>query len=286
MDHSETRISRFADGENDSVSEYFEALWCDYTEVTPQAERIYNLIKAYNGEVVNDHVAFRTFDQGPVQLESLQPAFERMGYRVFDEYHFPVKKLRAKAFIHEDVNQPKVFLSELLTTECSSGLQTLVAELLSRADWPSQIDENLFLRGRLWPKVTWQEYRQLLAESEYAAWLSVMGFRANHFTIYVNKLSRNDSLDEVIDLVRSLGIGLNESGGLIKGNALVGLQQAATLADTLEYEFADGDVHPVKTCYYEFALRYPTEAGDLYQGFVADSADKIFESTHQKLVGM
>jgi hypothetical protein len=34
---------------------------------------------------------------------------------------------------------------------------------------------------------------------------------------------------------------------------------------------------------YEFALRYPMENGELYQGFIAASADKIFESTDVKL---
>lgn len=268
------------------LDQFFQELWQNYTAITPQAERIYELIRAHNGHVVNDHVAFRTFNQSPVNLDALQPCFEKLGYRVFDEYQFPVKKLRAKAFIHEDESFPKVFLSELLLEEFSSGLQAMIKKMLLQANLPAGMDETLFLKGRLWPRPDWNQYRALQAESEYAAWLSVMGFCANHFTVFVNKLPRNDSLDEVIELVQSLGLAMNESGGLIKGNALVGLQQASTLADTLDFEFADGDVHPVKTCYYEFALRYPGEDGNLYQGFVADSADKIFESTHQKLVGL
>ncbi len=110
-----------------------------------------------------------------------------------------------------------------------------------------------------------------------------MGFRANHFTININKLRASHSLDEVIDVVTGLGIPMNEAGGLIKGNALVGLQQASTLADEMDYEFADQEIKPVTTCYYEFALRYPLQDGRLYQGFVADSADKIFESTHRAM---
>lgn len=268
------------------LDHFFEELWRNYTAVTPQAGRIHELIKAHNGQVVNDHLAFRTFNQAPVNLDALQPVFENLGYRVFDEYHFPVKKLRAKAFIHDDENHPKIFLSELLLEEFSAGLQAVVKQMLLQADLPPEIDESLFLQGRLWPRPEWRQYRALQAESDYAAWLSVMGFCANHFTIFVNKLPKNDSLDEVIELVQSLGLAMNESGGLIKGNALVGLQQASTLADSMEFEFAGGDIHTVKTCYYEFALRYPDQKGNLYQGFVADSADKIFESTNQKLVGL
>ena len=268
------------------LDEYFKKLWLEYTHVTPQAKKIHDLIKAHNGYVFNDHVAFRTFDLAPVNIDCLEPSLNVLGYEAFDDYEFPGKKLYAKAYIHRDENQPKIFLSQLQLSECSHELRDTVSQLIEQATLPDAIDASLFLQGTLWPTVSWSTYQRLLAESEYAAWLSVMGFRANHFTVYVNKLAKNDSLDEVIDLVQSLGLSMNESGGLIKGNAFVGLQQASTLADEICFTFSGGDQHKVKSCYYEFALRYPDQHGNLYQGFVADSADKIFESTHQKLANL
>ncbi len=50
-------------------------------------------------------------------------------------------------------------------------------------------------------------------------------------------------------------------------------------------EFVDDNKvskHQVPSCYYEFAKRYKDAKGKLYQGFVAASADKIFESTNKK----
>lgn len=273
-------------GGNMNLDSYFNELWSAYTKITPQAQAIHDLIKAHNGHVINDHVAFRTFNRGPISLDAIEPSFIAMGYHPIDEYHFTKKKLRAKAFQHEDEQQPKIFLSELLLESCSAELNHTVDDLLSKAKFPEKIDESLFLKGALWPTISWNTYQNLITESEYAAWLSVMGFRANHFTVFVNKLSKNRCLDEVIELVQSLGLAMNETGGLIKGNALVGLQQASTIADEIEYEFANAQIHSVRSCYYEFALRYPDESGQLYQGFVADSADKIFESTHQKLANM
>ncbi|MGB1300776.1 MAG: DUF1338 domain-containing protein, partial [Pseudoalteromonas tetraodonis] len=35
-------------------------------------------------------------------------------------------------------------------------------------------------------------------------------------------------------------------------------------------------------CFYEFAIRYPKPDGEIYTGFVAASADKIFESTNAR----
>ncbi len=57
------------------------------------------------------------------------------------------------------------------------------------------------------------------------------------------------------------------------------LEQSSTLADEAVAEFTDGD-QLIPSCFYEFALRYAMPNGKLYTGFVAASADKIFESTN------
>ena len=38
----------------------------------------------------------------------------------------------------------------------------------------------------------------------------------------------------------------------------------------------------IPSCFYEFAQRYKMPDGNYYTGFVAASADKIFESTNAK----
>ena len=53
------------------------------------------------------------------------------------------------------------------------------------------------------------------------------------------------------------------------------------MADKMPVAFSDRTVD-IPSCFYEFAQRYPLPNGDLYQGFVAASADKIFESTNVK----
>ncbi len=52
------------------------------------------------------------------------------------------------------------------------------------------------------------------------------------------------------------------------------------MASEIPVKFDDG-LHNIPGCYYEFAKRYPLANGKLYQGFVAKSADKIFESTNR-----
>jgi hypothetical protein len=93
-------------------------------------------------------------------------------------------------------------------------------------------------------------------------------------------LQRFRTLPALLDFVQAEGYAINNAGGRVKGSAALYLEQAATLADRVPVVFADG-VHVIPTCYYEFALRYPEPSGQLYDGFVTSSADKIFESTHR-----
>ena len=118
----------------------------------------------------------------------------------------------------------------------------------------------------------------LSKESEYAAWLSAHGYGANHFTVSVNQLDRFDTVKGVNDHLRESGFAINESGGEVKGSPEVLLEQSSTMADRVAVDFSDGQ-HVVPGGFYEFALRYAMNNGELYQGFVAASADKIFEST-------
>jgi hypothetical protein len=71
---------------------------------------------------------------------------------------------------------------------------------------------------------------------------------------------------------------MNSSGGEIKGSKEQFLKQSSTLAEIVPVEFIEG-VREVPACYYEFAERFRNDDGKLFSGFIAGSADKIFEST-------
>ncbi|MCK5029211.1 MAG: DUF1338 family protein, partial [Bacteroidales bacterium] len=57
------------------------------------------------------------------------------------------------------------------------------------------------------------------------------------------------------------------------------LQQSSIMANHINVEFSDGS-YSIPGCYYEFTQRFPNGKGGLYSGFIAQSADKIFESTN------
>ncbi len=265
-----------------TTTEIFNKLWMEYTERTPSAEKIRNIFVNKGNEVFNDHVAFRTFDDLRVHMEVLVTPFLEAGYEEKGDYDFEAKKLYAKHFEHAtDKNAPRVFISQLKTEEFSPELQETVKNLLDGLSTEDLNPSHLVFKGRLWEQPSFKTYEKLQEESEYAAWLYVNGFCSNHFTVDVNKLTTFDSLQKVNKFLKDNGFKMNASGGEIKGTPQEFLEQSSVLADKIPVGFKEG-IKEITSCYYEFAFRHPMENGELYSGFIAKSADKIFESTDMK----
>ena len=256
-------------------------LWQQYIKCNPEAKAIYDLF-AKNNKVINDHIALRTIDDPRVNIEVLAQPFIREGYSQGGEYHFPVKKLYAKHYQHPEPERPKIFISQLLIHQLNEPTSRHIQSILDQV--PSALldqPDELLVSGSSWGHPSYAIYQQLLTESEYAAWFYVFGFRANHFTVLVNALTQFSEISQVNDFLREKGYLLNISGGEIKGSPVELLEQSSTKASTIEAVFTEG-VYKIPGCYYEFAKRYLDSSSQLYQGFVATSADKIFESTNVK----
>lgn len=265
-----------------NIHAFFDALWKDYVSMTPQAERIKTAFEERGERVLNDHVAFRTLALDPMGLERLEPHILNLGYKRLAPYEFPAKKLRAYGYLPPESDQPRVFISELLVDQLTPAAQEVLKRLASQVDASRATEPEVLWAGRLWAPITWSEYELLSSESEYAAWLASIGIRPNHFTISVNGLDKHLEVEDVLRVVEEIGYTVNDSGGRVKGSPEVLLEQGSTMADRLSQPFAGGEEHIVPTCYYEFAKRYPDSDGKLFDGFVAASADKIFESTDVK----
>lgn len=252
-------------------------LWQQYTQQNPEALAIYQLFKARGEKVVNDHIALRTFDDPRVDINVLGAFFTKLGYEASGNYQFTSKHLIALHYEHK-ANLPKIFISQLQTREFSPFLQQQVQACVNAVPKTLLSDIALLYSGSHWP-LDYAIYQQLLAESEYAAWLYVFGWRANHFTVAVNYLQSLTSLEAVNDFLKQQQLTLNTAGGEIKGTPAELLEQSSTMANKVMVQFKQGEF-AVLNSYYEFARRYPDQNGKLYQGFIAASADKIFESTH------
>ena len=98
-------------------------MWQDYLKLNPAAKEIVELFKGRGEEVINDHIALRTYDLEKVCIARLARPFLDAGYRKGGQYCFEEKKLFAEHFEHGDPRLPKVFISELLVGEFPRRIQ-------------------------------------------------------------------------------------------------------------------------------------------------------------------
>lgn len=258
----------------------FGKLWETYTSQNPAVQKVHDLFIREGERIVNDHIAFRTFDDQRIGIDILAKPFLANGYVEKGSYNFEEKKLFARHYEHKtDTEAPRVFISELLTKNFSGFLQQTIKRITDQIPAYGLGSEELIYSGRLWEKPSFEIYNKLKEESEYAAWVYVFGFCANHFTVSVNNLKKHGSVEKVNNLLKSNGFLINDSGGEIKGTPIELLEQSSIKAGIIKIDFSEGTFE-IPGCYYEFARRYPDENGNIYSGFIAKSADKIFESTN------
>lgn len=261
------------------AQQVFNKLWNDYITQNPAAKRVYDLFTQEGERVVNDHIAFRTFDDPRIDISIMAKEFEKVGYAYKNSYNFEQKKLNAKHYeLPTFPDAPRVFISELRLKEFSPFLQETINGIIDAI--PSGMINNgeLIYAGNIWGTPSYEVYETLRKESEYAAWVYVYGFRANHFTVSINGLKKYDNIHKVNQFLKDNGFIINSAGGEVKGTPEELLEQSSIMAGILPVKFKEGTFE-IPSCYYEFAMRYPDSDGKLYSGFIAKSADKIFEST-------
>lgn len=263
-----------------TTEQIFSRLWVDYTSQNPLVQKVYDLFISEGEQVVNDHIAFRTYNDNRISVDVLSKVFTEAGYIEKGQYIFETKHLFAKHYEHpEGSHMPRVFISQLIGEDFSPFLQDTFRNCVDLIPTNILNSDELIFSGRQWGLPSHEVYEKLRIESEYAAWLYVNGFTSNHFTVSVNYLKKHNSIQKVNSLLKDNGFLLNDAGGEIQGTPEELLEQSSIKAEINKVEFQEG-IFEVTGCYYEFAKRYPDADGSIYSGFIAKSADKIFQSTN------
>jgi hypothetical protein len=262
------------------LTHVFDRLWGDYSDRNPSVRKIHDLFEAEGEDIVNDHIAFRTLDYPEMNIEAVARPFVSAGYVSKGEYHFTDKHLFARHFeLPGDARAPRVFISQLILKDCPAVVRDIFDGLMNSNSQKLKDTDELIYSATIFAPLSYAVYEKLRKESEYAAWFYVFGSCANHFTVSVNSLKKYNTVAKVNELLKANGFLLNSSGGEIKGTPADLLQQSSTMADIISVYFSEG-TYNIPSCYYEFAQRYPDKDGNLFSGFIAGSADKIFESTN------
>jgi hypothetical protein len=287
------------------LDKVLQGLMIRYKERVPDVAAIINamikegVIKNAT-EIENDHIAFRTIGVPHLGIQSLEKIFLHYGYEKKDHYFFPAKKLDAYWYAPPSPQYPRIFISELRVKDLSEKAQDIIHSyteevtadpvLNINSDDAEEVDQ--FLHSGLWRIPTLEDYLTLSKESEYAAWVIYNRYYLNHFTISVHNLKEGyNTIADFNAFLERNDFTLNDSGGKIKVSPDNNLLQSSTVAEMIEATFANGIKHRIAGSYVEFAERkvlkqfehLPASAikrEHRREGFEANNADKIFESTY------
>ena len=279
--------------------------------VVPYQKRVEDVIKINEkmiekglihkqSDIVNDHIAFRTLGIPHLGINSLEKIFLHYGYKKMSFYHFENKKLDAYWYAPPSSYYPRIFVSELRVKDLSTKAQNIIHKYtkhlnqdpVDALDLDNANEAGAFFQKSLWDIPTIEDYKDLLEESEYAAWVIYNRYYLNHYTISVHELSKGyNTLEAFNTFLESIDIVLNSSGGVIKTSKDGLLKQSSTVAKMVEATFANGEKLKIAGSYIEFAERLVlSEYQNLpkneiktkhrREGFESANADKIFESTY------
>jgi hypothetical protein len=227
------------------------------------------------------------------------------GYQKKDAYFFAEKKLDAFWYAPPEPHYPRIFISELRVQDLPPAAQHIIYSYTGEIGTDPVDALNLddgeavdkFLHSPLWRTPLLEDYEALSAVSEYAAWVIYNRYYLNHFTISVHNLKAGyHTLPLFNDFLKNRGLILNDAGGVIKTSPDGLLRQSSTVAKMVEAEFAGGQKALIPGSYVEFAERLvlpqfahlPADAikrEHRREGFEAQNADKIFESTYRDQTG-
>ena len=290
----------------------FGALWDTYLDRVPPARRYVELVAELGGQVINDHVAFRSLNVAmptqPAGAEACIKLFTRLGYRQAGAYAFGATHLAAWHLEHADEALPKIFISQLEADDIDPKTAAMIRENVERADAkfadfaelmraieegeeaeapPEQVAGKLAgFFGRPWLPPARSAVEAVSRLSQYGAWTLLHGNAVNHFTSLINaqQIAAWPDIETTVQGLLDAGVPMKDS---IEGAADSPLRQSSTQAARGKFAVteADGSIGEIDWtyAYYEFAQRGeivdPSGARRRFNGFLGEQTTGLFEMT-------
>ncbi|MBW6534417.1 MAG: DUF1338 family protein [Mariniphaga sp.] len=234
-----------------------DKLWDNFFLRVPYATAYSGLVNRKGGQVVLDHLGFRTLNwhtgEQPEGILAVRHIIECLGYRQAGKYVLPKKNLKAVHFEAESEELPRFYVSQLEVSNLPGWAQNLLPDVLSdtpyllsdtgiellsklKADGILNTEAAEILVGELvnyfrrpWNPPARETVLKINDISHYAAWVLLHGNSPSHCAVSINKQGVDDlpDLESTCHALKNSGVPLKEK---IEGKKGSVLQQTATLA--------------------------------------------------------
>ena len=289
-----------------------DKLWEAFNLRVPYAQTYSELVRRKGGQVVLDHLGFRTLNchtgEQPEGILAVRHIIECLGYHPAGKYVLPKKNLKAIHFEAESEELPKFYVSQLEVSHLPGWAQKLFPDVVSETPYLLSdtsiellsklkedgilnteaaeilVDELVNYFRRPWIPPAKETVLKLNDISHYAAWVLLHGNSPSHFAASINKQGVNAWLDlkSTCLALKNAGIPMKEK---LEGEMGSVLQQTATLAVKEDLKVkSENDIEEISWtyAYLEFIQRGFTEEGgqrNLFQGFIESQERHLYNLT-------
>lgn len=299
----------------DIALNFVRQLWESYLKRVHYARIYADLVEHKGGQVVIDHIAFRTLKthtgEQPEGISDIRHIIKCFGYKAAGKYGFTKKEIDAIHFEHPDNKLPKIFVSQLRVEQLPEWAQQQIhetvkdtpyllsdngIELLNRlcveekltaeaADYLENDLSNYFKRP--WNPPKKETVLQVNDISQYAAWVLLHGNSVNHFAALLNEQNVKEWPDLITTskVLDSKGVPMKET---VEGDNDSILQQTATQAvkENVQVKGENGIEEINWTyAYFELTRRGFTQIDGeqaLFKGFLESHARHLFGMTQTR----
>lgn len=278
-------------------------LWQAYCRDLPQIQR---LETALNTALPLDHFAVIDLPGPHTGIPQLTQIFSTLGFEVRGQGYLADKQNEFWWMVEKNAQEklaqnvlPQVVVADFRLDELPFEIKNIIKKYAAQSPKFSLVQNQTTIQqsalihyflGRDWPLPTVAEFKTVQEFNELLAWVLVFGRKPNHFTVAVHLLSKFKSLHEFNQfLMDDLQFELNQRGGVIKGNAAVGIEQSSTVGVPTLVQLADGEV-TLAGAFIEFVWRHPENNlstqpllwGDYFSGFFGEYANNVIESLYKE----
>jgi len=292
--------------------------WQTYSHTNLASQKIATALQNRgNPHIVWDHFAIIDLPSAYSGIPYLSQLFSALGYRVQGVDYLAEKQNDFLWMVEEDaITQlatevlPQIVVADFRLQELPATVKTIIEKYTQQMS-PLSLQKIQCLSGktylgdteaatqllsllikyfsnRPWPLPTVADFNTVHQANELLAWVLLWGPIPNHFTISAHLLTGFDAMLSFMHFIEiELGLSLNTEGGVIKGNAALGIEQSSTLGMPMTVVLADGSVQ-IPGPFVEFIWRHPVDNNkvpvywrDYYTGFIAQHANKVVESLYQ-----
>jgi hypothetical protein len=291
-------------------------LWQQYIHRVPYARIYAEMVESKGGNVVHDHIAFRSFNtstgEQPDGIQAFGHLLERFNYIKAGKYKFPKMMVTAVHYEHPDPMVPRIFVSQLEVDQLPEWARLIIRQRVGDAHYliSDQAIELLNILGdqgfitneaaeilleeltgyfrRPWKMPVKDDLLKINDISQYAAWLLIHGNAVNHFASSVNAqyVPEWPDIEATCRALKDAGIPMKCD---IEGEKGSILRQAATHAvkEIVRLRGSGGIMEEIEWtyAYFELAERgyfISSEGEKLYSGFLTDQASQLFRMTETR----